>query len=383
MNKILHILLLFTVVTLGGVTKVSAVTPTPTPNITPIPIEEEFVVAQQLHVDSSWDAIVIQLLQEEGLLDNTTMHYEGTYNISQNTSGNFSGNYSGILTGMYLGEQWEIEYTSDMETVNFSQEDNKTLIWNLKSKGEWRNGTLKGKKFNDTGTLIEKSDNTAELGLKIKTDGVENSTLKNISVKKVKKYGKLLVEGISNETIGGKKYNNSKFYINLDQEKKKFRSYLRINKSHILFTNGGNFTVENGNGSISFDLNFSFIPTTEIIDNMTGTPVVNESTQNILAEDYMNFNLDDPYNITITRVVNNQVVYSANGTLTGDPKQTIPINWTPTDMGDYILRSDANTITEDKIVQVINQKVISPVPELSTVALTSTDLLGLLGLTRL
>jgi len=121
---------------------------------------------------------------------------------------------------------------------------------------------------------------------------------------------------------------------------------------------------------------------TEIIDNMSALPLINESTKDILAEDYMNFTLGDQYNITIKRVSDGVVEFTESGTLQGWPKQTIPINWTPATAGDYILRSEGSTMAGTTTVQVINQKVISPVPELSTLVLMSAGILGLFGLAR-
>ncbi len=121
---------------------------------------------------------------------------------------------------------------------------------------------------------------------------------------------------------------------------------------------------------------------TEIIDNMTGIPVVNESTVNILAEDFMNFTLGDQYTITITRVSDGVEEFNKSGTLMGLPKETIAIDWIPKVKGDYILRSEANTMAESRLVLVINQKVVSPVPELSTIVLLSAGLLGLFGLSK-
>ncbi|HWQ96112.1 MAG TPA: cohesin domain-containing protein, partial [Candidatus Methylomirabilis sp.] len=121
----------------------------------------------------------------------------------------------------------------------------------------------------------------------------------------------------------------------------------------------------------------------EIIDNMSGVPLINESTIDILAEDFVNFNSGDPYNITITRVIDGSVEYNASGTLTGGPKETIQVDWVPQTQGSYILRSDANTTTQARLVQVINQKVITPIPELSTIALVSAGMLGLIGLVRM
>jgi hypothetical protein len=121
---------------------------------------------------------------------------------------------------------------------------------------------------------------------------------------------------------------------------------------------------------------------TEIIDNMTGIPVVNESTMNILAENFMNFSAGDQYKITITRVADGVVEFNTSGTLMGLTKETIKVNWIPKGKAAYILRSEANTTADAKIVQVINQKVISPVPELSTIVLLSAGLIGLFGLAR-
>lgn len=111
----------------------------------------------------------------------------------------------------------------------------------------------------------------------------------------------------------------------------------------------------------------------EIIDNMSGVPQINQSTMNILAEDFINFNAGDKYNITITRVINGTTEFNKSGTLMGLPKETIKVDWTPMTQGAYILLSDANTTTEARIVQVINKMVISSVPELSTIARYQTQ----------
>lgn len=65
----------------------------------PIPIEEEFVVAQQLHVDSSLDAIVMQLLDAGLFGGGSTLHYEGKYEVTETSPGLFSGSYLGRLSG--------------------------------------------------------------------------------------------------------------------------------------------------------------------------------------------------------------------------------------------------------------------------------------------
>jgi hypothetical protein len=116
--------------------------------------------------------------------------------------------------------------------------------------------------------------------------------------------------------------------------------------------------------------------------NITGIPVAGESTKGILAADYRNFIAGDPYNITITRISDNLKVFAKNGTLTGEPKQTIPMDWTPQDTSDYLVVAKGDTIVATKKVTLSDSAVISPIPELSTMVLVSTGFLGVLGLTR-
>ncbi|NJD52850.1 MAG: hypothetical protein FIB07_08295 [Candidatus Methanoperedens sp.] len=99
----------------------------------------------------------------------------------------------------------------------------------------------------------------------------------------------------------------------------------------------------------------------QIIDNMSGVPQTNQSTMDILSENFMNFNAGDRYNITVTNVSRSVVEYNASGVLMGGPKQTIKVDWIPRTQGAYILRSEANTTSDAMIVEVINQKVIRPV----------------------
>lgn len=120
----------------------------------------------------------------------------------------------------------------------------------------------------------------------------------------------------------------------------------------------------------------------EIVDIIKGIPQINQSTTGILAENFMNFNAGDEYKITVTRVSDGTVEYNASGTLTGGASEIIDIDWTPQTQGAYILRSEAGTVTESKTVQVINQKVVTPIPELSTIALVSAGLIGLIGIGR-
>lgn len=113
---------------------------------TPIPIEEEFIVAQQLQVDSSLDAFVLDVFRTTGLLDaGATFHYTGAFSIAQDFDGEFSGSYAGTLVGLYFGEIVMIDLSAEMETLADAAS---TKTWKLKSKE--REGT---RKHRDEGTL--------------------------------------------------------------------------------------------------------------------------------------------------------------------------------------------------------------------------------------
>lgn len=229
----------------------------------PIPIEEEFVVAQQLHVDSSLDAIVMQLLGA-GLFDaGSTLHYRGAYQISESTPGVFSGSYGGILSGTYLGEDWSFEYAAAMDTDVLANK-----VWNLDSKGRWKKGPHAGKSFKDKGKLTEKTDNTADLELEIETDGVTQKIKTTASdLKKEKGGGKLKVEGNIDVIDDKGKKNTEKLTIDLDQTSKTFKSKLSssvLGFGVVVLENEGSFTsVVNGSsisGGTSFDITVAQVP---------------------------------------------------------------------------------------------------------------------------
>ncbi len=229
----------------------------------PIPIEEEFVVAQQLHVDSSLDAIVTQLLGA-GLFDSgAKLRYRGSYEILENSPGSFTGSYKGMLSGTYLGEDWSMEYSAAMITEALADK-----VWNLDSKGTWKKGPYAGKDFKDKGKITEKPDNKADLEIEIETDGVTpKAKASAVDLKKEKGGGKLKVSGDIEITDDKGKKNKEKVSIDLDQASKTFTSKLSssfLGFGVVILENSGTFTALNvGNrtvGDTSFDIVVAKVP---------------------------------------------------------------------------------------------------------------------------
>lgn len=229
----------------------------------PIPIEEEFVVAQQLHADSSLDALVIQLLGDGLFESGAKLHYQGSYQVVETAPGIFSGSYAGMLTGKYLGEDWTFEYSAAMATDALLNK-----VWTLDSKGTWKRGPYKGKSFKDKGKLTEKTDNTADLELEIETDGVSQKIQTTASnLKKEKGGGKLTVEGKIDITDDKGKKNRETLSIDLDQASKTFTSKLTspyLGFDVVVLENAGTFTSSKvGNkitGDTSFDISIAQVP---------------------------------------------------------------------------------------------------------------------------
>ena len=251
---------------LGSALLLSAIPSTAAPvasTAVPIPIEEEFVVAQQLHVDSSLDAIVVQLLGDGFFDSGAKMRYRGGYEISESSPGVFSGSYKGILSGTYLGEDWSIEYSAAMITEALADK-----VWNLDSKGTWKKGPYAGKKFTDKGKLVEKPDNKADLEIEIETEGVTQkitTTAKDLN--KEKGGGKLKVSGNIEITDDKGKKNKEKITIDLDQATKTFTSKLTssyLGFGVVVLENEGSYTaVSTGNrivGDTSFDILIAQVP---------------------------------------------------------------------------------------------------------------------------
>lgn len=229
----------------------------------PIPIEEEFVVAQQLHVDSSLDAIVIQLQKAGFFQSGATMHYAGSYLITESAPGIFSGSYTGMLSGTYLGEDWAFEYAAAMDTDVLANK-----VWNLDSKGKWKKGPYAGKDFKDKGKLTEKTDNTADLEIEIETDGVTQKIKTSATdLKKEKGGGKLKVSGNIDIVDDAGKKNTEKLSIELDQATKTFKSKLTstvLGFGVVVLENTGSFTaLQVGNsliGDTTFDITIAQVP---------------------------------------------------------------------------------------------------------------------------
>lgn len=254
-------------VALGGAAVLltsSAARAAPVPSTAvPIPIEEEFVAAQQLHVDSSLDAIVAQLIGSGLFKGGATMHYQGRYQITESAPGLFSGSYLGRLSGNYLGEDWSIEYSSAMATDALLNK-----VWNLDSKGQWKRGPYEGKNFVDKGKLTEKTDNTADLEIEIATEGVSQKIKTTATgLKKEKGGGKLKVSGNLEIADDQGKVHKEKLTIDLDQATKTFTS--KVSSSFlgigvVVLENQGTFTsVINGmniTGDTAFDINIAQVP---------------------------------------------------------------------------------------------------------------------------
>lgn len=220
-----------------------------------IPIDEEFVLAQQLHVDGSWESIVLNILGNDCLYEpGATMHYDGTFQIAPDL---LSGTYSGVLSGIYLGDPWSVDYSADMSTDSVSL----SKTWNLKSKGQWAKPKDRaGRTFTDKGTLVEKSDNTADFTLEIDTDGtptIPKTTVKG-TLNKVKGAGHLTADGeIDLDLLGNGEAEKETVHFDLIQDKKTFVS--AIKSKDVSLTNTGTFSVQANldgslSGTTSFDL---------------------------------------------------------------------------------------------------------------------------------
>ncbi|MBB2485898.1 PEP-CTERM sorting domain-containing protein [Mitsuaria sp. WAJ17] len=229
----------------------------------PIPIEEEFVVAQQLHVDASLDTIVMQLIGDGLFAPGAAWHYKGGYEVSETSPGVFSGSYTGVLAGSYLGEDWAFEYAAAMATDAVLNK-----VWNLDSKGKWKKGPNAGKNFKDKGKLTEKTDSTADLELEIETDGVTPKAQTTASnLKKEKGGGKLKVGGNIDVTDDKGKKHTEKLAIDLDQASKTFTSKLTspvLGFDVVVLENTGSFTAEKVGskitGNTSFDITIAQVP---------------------------------------------------------------------------------------------------------------------------
>lgn len=238
-----------------------------------IPIEEEFVLAQQLHVDASWSAIAFTLQDETGLLDTqSTMNYQATFDISVDPAGDFFGTYSGMLTGEYLGEAWEITYNSEMSTV-LAAVGVKVKTFTLTSSGKWKKGDFAGKSFTDSGTLTEKANNKADMDIEINTEGETQKIFVTArDLDKTKADGKLTLKG----KITVKEKELDLTFV-LDQATKKFTSLAEYGIFGVdVLKNTGTFTVvpkpqgQGFTGTTSFDVQMVPEPATILLFGLGG-----------------------------------------------------------------------------------------------------------------
>jgi hypothetical protein len=125
-----------TAVTTAALTLLTAQASVKASTFAGIPIEEEFIVAQWIYVDSSWDSIVTTLAEENLLDTKSTLTYEGTFNIFQDSNSDFFGDISGTLSGTYLGDKYEINYLGDVTTEILSN-PGKQLKASFTSSGKW------------------------------------------------------------------------------------------------------------------------------------------------------------------------------------------------------------------------------------------------------
>lgn len=125
--------------------------------------------------------------------------------------------------------------------------------------------------------------------------------------------------------------------------------------------------------------------------NISGTPIVGESTIDIINVNFTDFNKSDTYYITVFNDTNGNLTLDNNdqienyqtGLLEGGTEQIIPVNWTPQSTGLHWVDALGASRSSRRGVFVSDTKEIYPVPELATLILTSAGILGLIGLTRM
>ncbi len=115
--------------------------------------------------------------------------------------------------------------------------------------------------------------------------------------------------------------------------------------------------------------------------NVTGIPVINQSTSNILKVEYTNFSSNDRYNVSITASNGTQVYYE-QGWLMGNFIEIKSINWIPKETGNHTVLAYGNFTAGSKNMSVFDSAVIAPVPEVTTIILVSAGMLVLIGIRR-
>jgi hypothetical protein len=226
-----------------------------------IPIENDFAFAQQLYVDSGWDAIATAIADfNPGLNTEAILHYEGTFDVTVQPDGSFAGTYDGTLSGMFLDEFWQTSYSASMTSLLNDPDETRTFA--VTSKGKWGSSgkipaDIRGKDFEDSGSMNLKKDK-ADIDVTIKTNGAEDKKAKATDLSRTDKQisGSVEVEK-RNET----------FTITLDPDKKTFTS--KLTSFVTVLENSGSYTAAaapNGGetGTVSFDLDVSITSVPEV-----------------------------------------------------------------------------------------------------------------------
>ena len=109
--------------------------------------------------------------------------------------------------------------------------------------------------------------------------------------------------------------------------------------------------------------------------NITGVPETGVSARDILKVEYFGFSSGDSFNVSVI-TSNGSRVYYDNGSLTGADIQVISVNWTPSETGSHVVEVWGQGEVTGSIVYVSNSAVVSPIPELSTLILTSGGIIA-------
>lgn len=105
---------------------------------------------------------------------------------------------------------------------------------------------------------------------------------------------------------------------------------------------------------------------------------------------YEGMSAGSKYSVVIRRGDYNEtgvIVYTVpnfdgtQGPLTTTPNFTQEVHWTPTDQNDYTIYATGASASGNRRISA--EALINPVPEISTIVLTSAGILGLIGLTRM
>jgi len=160
-----------------------------------IPIEEEYILAMQYHVDTT-----LAFMRERLVLSGYTGPYveasvSGQYNVGPVTGIPYDGLYDQTLVWQTLEAIENTVYRARVRHLATESE----YQFDLESEGVWASGPMKGKKIISVGTYKEFSDKSATIDLVIETQGDADpfpfSGIISGELNKIKKDGKLTATG--------------------------------------------------------------------------------------------------------------------------------------------------------------------------------------------